>query len=73
MTKSSPVRPKIDGSVVGSAGAPAGRREQEGRCAVPDVADLTVGLPVAADVLLAEERAIDHEQTCRRTRSGLAA
>src|SRR5262249_43103178 len=40
------------------AGLPSGRREKEGRHAVPEVADLAVRLAVAAYVLLAAEAQI---------------
>src|SRR5207244_10293175 len=43
------------------AGAPPGGRQQQRRGAVPDVADLAVGLAIAANVLLAEERPVDHD------------
>src|SRR5207302_2979567 len=39
----------------------AGGREDENWRAVPEVADLTVGLDVLRDMLGAEERAVDHD------------
>src|SRR5262245_6680447 len=46
--------------------APARREQEDRRALAPDVADLAVGLDIAADVLVAEEVVIAHVRSRRR-------
>ena len=60
MMKSPPSRPKTSGVVVASPVRRPVVVSSSVGTPFQDVTDLAVGLPIAPDVLLAEERAVDH-------------